>query len=79
VEGTGGISEAAVGDAEARPPRTEEELDAVMRAAHLMVRRLRIAPPDAFDKLERVARAAGISVDEAARRLSEVLRHRPAV
>lgn len=50
-----------------------------MQAAHLMVRRLRIAPPDAFDKLERVARAAGISVDEAARRLSDVLRHRPAV
>jgi hypothetical protein len=68
-----------VSEAEARQPRTEEELDAVMRAAHLMVRRLRIAPPDAFDKLERVARAAGISVDEAARRLTDVLRHRPAV
>ncbi|MBI4260878.1 MAG: hypothetical protein HY658_09970 [Actinobacteria bacterium] len=54
-----------------------EELDVVVEAADLMVTRLEISAVDVYEKLERVARTAGIPLPEAARRLSAVLRHRP--
>lgn len=59
-------------------PVTEEDLDVVVEAADLMVNRLDIPAVEVYERLERVARTAGIPLAEAARRLSAVLRHRPA-
>lgn len=56
---------------------SDEDLDVVVRAADLMVTRLDIPAVEVYEKLERVARTAGIPLAEAARRLAAVLRHQP--
>jgi hypothetical protein len=56
---------------------SDEDLDVVVKAADLMVTRLDISAVEVYEKLERMARSAGISVAEAARRLLEAIRPRP--
>jgi hypothetical protein len=58
-------------------PTNDDDLDVVVRAADLMVSRLDIPAVEVFEKLERVARTAGVPVAEAARRLTDALRHEP--
>jgi hypothetical protein len=71
------VSAGSSGEA-AGPSVDEKELDVVVQAADLMVARLDIPAVEVYEKLERVARTAGISLSEAARRLSAILRHQPA-
>ena len=58
-------------------PATEADLDVVVRAADLMVSRLDISEVEVYEKLERVARTAGVPLAEAARRLVDVLTSEP--
>lgn len=66
-----------IGNLPGRLSVSDEELDVVVGAADLLVARLQLPAVEVYEKLDRVARTAGISLVEAARRLTRMLRHEP--
>jgi hypothetical protein len=67
----------SIGDVPSRLSVSDEDLDVVVGAADLLVARLHLPAVEVYEKLDRVARTAGISLVEAARRLTRMLRHEP--